>query len=292
MTESLIVGEEPNIPDLLVRAFADILDGNDSEPSLLAFNITVPGLNYLIEQFERVSFDELVLAHNKLKQHLAVCLKEKLLAVYHKAIAKVAEGNDNPVGWRRLQNASLLLLAETKQDEITQLALQQFNDSETMTNSLAALTVIAHSKSTDKSHVLETFYKRWQDEELVLDKWFAVQATNASESVIDDIKQLVDHADFHLTNPNKVRALFASFAKGNLENFHRIDGQGYQLLADIIIKLNKLNPQIAARLTAAFNSWRNFDDQRQVLMQTQLKRIAELENISVDVYEIASKALL
>jgi len=135
------------------------------------------------------------------------------------------------------------------------------------------------------------FYHHWQDEELVVDKWFAVQATNPQSDALDELGELLDHADFELSNPNKVRALLMSFAKGNLVNFHRNDGMGYELIGDMIIKLNKLNPQIAARMTASFNQWRNFDKNRRKLMKAQLNRLLELDNVSADVYEIASKAL-
>ena len=118
-----------------------------------------------------------------------------------------------------------------------------------------------------------------------------VRLQHLRPSVIVEIRQLLEHADFQLTNPNKVRSLIAVFARSNLINFHRKDGEGYILVADLIIKLNRINPQIAARLTANFNRWRHYDEIRQLQMQKQLQRIVDLKSISADVYEIASKAL-
>ena len=292
MTEALVRGDEPAVPDILINAFTEILENSDSDPSQLAMSIKDPGLDFMSEQFQQVPFDELVSAYNLINNYLATNLKPKLLKVYHQAARNVDSNVANKVGWRKLQNACLSLLAMANDDEVTELAIEQFNGSAEMTNSLAALKVLAHSQSDQKNMLLDTFYQGWQDEELVVDKWFSVQATNPSESVIDDIYKLIDNADFQLSNPNKVRALISSFARNNLQNFHRKDGLGYELVADIIVKLNKINPQIAARLTSSFNRWRHFDEQRKDLMEYQLKRIVELENVSADVYEIASKALI
>ena len=149
-----------------------------------------------------------------------------------------------------------------------------------------------HSEQNDKDVVLNDFYNCWQDEALVLDKWFAVQARNPSISVIDEIYVLLEHADFHLTNPNKVRAIVASFARDNLVNFHQINGEGYELVSNIIKRLNKLNPQVAARLTSSFNQWRSFEEPRRSFMEKHLQELVSLKDVSPDIYEIASKALV
>jgi len=293
MTAAVSTSEKLFIPDLVLAAFETKLNLQLSlDPSLLAMTLKVPGLDYLVEQFEQVALDELVMAYNTFNQQLADHLKEKLNEAYKYSFEKASANTKDAVGWRRLANACLTLLDCSSDQGFKTLAQQQFEDAKDMTNSLAALKVIAHGEYDNKPSALDTFYQRWQDEELVLDKWFSVQATNPAETAISDIYNLLEHADFQLSNPNKVRALIGSFAKSNLQNFHRADGAGYQLVGDVIVKLNKINPQIAARLTASFNRWKHFDDNRKTLMQQQLKRMMELKNVSPDVYEIASKAIL
>ncbi len=292
LTEQLVDNQAIQEPDILASSLGSMLDKAEFDPNLVAMNLKVPELNFLLEQFDEIPFDELIRAHQAVKHFLAEKLYDKLITMYHKAILMVNQGGDHEKGWRCLQNACLSLLAVSEKDEIFQLAIIQFNQSTNMTNALAALKVLAHSESTSKNEILQRFYDHWQDEELVVDKWFAIQATNPNDCAIDDVNQLLQHADFEITNPNKVRALLMSFAKGNLINFHREDGEGYALIADIIIKLNKINPQIAARMAASFNQWRKFDKQRQQLMNIQLKGLIKLDNLSPDVYEIISKALI
>ncbi|MCP4273556.1 MAG: aminopeptidase N [Gammaproteobacteria bacterium] len=292
LTEQLVDNQPIQDPDILASSLALMLDKSEFDPNLMAMNLKVPELNFLLEQFDEIPFDELVRAYKAVNHFLAKKLHDKLLKLYHKAILKANQGGDSEKGWRSLQNACLSLLALSEKEEIFQLAVIQFNQSTNMTNALAALKVLTHSESTSKNEILDRFYEQWQDEELVIDKWFAVQATNPQDCAIDDVKQLLQHADFEISNPNKVRALLMSFAKGNLINFHREDGEGYALIADVIIKLNKINPQIAARMAASFNQWRKFDKQRQQLMKIQLKGLIKLDNLSPDVYEIISKALI
>ncbi len=290
LTDALVKKQPLVNPDNLLRSLKMMLDNSDVDPSLRAMILKIPGLDFLIEQFEEIPFDELVIAHNYLNQYLARNLQAELLNNYKMAPLMANKEKDRASGWRSLQNTCLSILAKAGEEGI-ELAIKQFNQSRNMTNSLAAMMVIAHSKSQTKIEVLDRFYHHWQDEELVIDKWFAVQAKNPNSDALDEVEKLFEHADFELSNPNKVRALLMSFAKGNLINFHRKDGGGYELIGDMIIKLNKVNPQIAARITSSFNHWRKFDGSRGHLMQSQLKRLLEQDNVSTDVYEIASKAL-
>jgi len=291
LTEQLVEQKAIKDPDILASALHSMLDKDDFDPNLLAINLKAPGLDFLLEQFDEVSFDELVRAYKAVNHFIAEKLHDKLLKMYHKAILMIKQDANNEKGWRSLQNACLSLLAESGKEEINQLAVMQFDRANNMTTTLAALKVLSHSESESKNEILDRFYQHWQDEDLVIDKWFAVQATNPNECAIDDIKQLLQHADFEITNPNKVRALLMSFARGNLINFHRQDGEGYQLTIDMIIKLNKINPQIAARLVSVFNQWRKFDKNRRKLIKSHLKGLLKLDNLSADVYEIVSKAL-
>ena len=124
-----------------------------------------------------------------------------------------------------------------------------------------------------------------------MDKWFAVQATTDNDSAIDLIKSLYEHPCFDKSNPNRVRALVGQFARNNPSQFHRIDGKGYELLADLLIELNAINPQNASRMLTPFMSWKRYDRTRQQLIKAQLQRIASIDNLSDDLFEKVDKAL-
>ena len=122
-----------------------------------------------------------------------------------------------------------------------------------------------------------------------MDQWFTVQVSRPQPDVLERVKYLMQHPAFSLKNPNRVRALVGAFAQ-NRVNFHRLDGQGYQLLADVVIELNRLNPEIAARLITPLTRWQRFDETRQALMRSELERIKQ-QPLSSNVYEVVEKAL-
>jgi aminopeptidase N len=150
---------------------------------------------------------------------------------------------------------------------------------------------IAANKNPEREEVLEDFYKRYKDYQLVVDKWFSVQASSARPDIISHLQKLRQHPDFNIKNPNRARSLFAAFAMNNPASFHAKDGSGYDFLADAIIELNAINPQIAARLLTPMRDWRKYSPNRQVKMKAALERILEAPNLSPDVFEIASKSL-
>ena len=156
---------------------------------------------------------------------------------------------------------------------------------------MAALAVIANSRHPAKQQCLGSFYHQWQEEALVIDKWFALQASGSMPDTFEIVKALMEHPAFDLRNPNRVRSVIGAFSQSNPLHFHAKNGQGYQFLADQIIALNTLNPQVASRMVGALTSWRRYDDGRQALMKAQLERIMTTEDISKDVYEVASKSL-
>ena len=138
---------------------------------------------------------------------------------------------------------------------------------------------------------LADFYARWRDDALVIDKWFALQATAQRPDALDAVSALLHHEAFTLANPNRVRSLIGAFAQGNPTGFHRADGAGYAFVADHVLALDKRNPQVASRLAQPFGRWRRYDPARQEHMRGQLERILATEGLSRDVYEIASKSL-
>ena len=141
---------------------------------------------------------------------------------------------------------------------------------------MAAFRAMVHHQCPQREQVIADFYNQWQQDPLVIDKWFIIQATAAVENSLEDIKALRQHNDFDIKNPNRVRSLVAAFSQLNAVVFHDRSGEGYRLLADTVIELNAMNPQIAARLVLPLGRWRRFDEQRQALMKAELQRISEL----------------
>jgi aminopeptidase N len=159
-----------------------------------------------------------------------------------------------------------------------------------MTDVMAALAKIADSDLPAREEILADFAGRWQEDPLVMDKWFAVQAMATRETALDEVRGLMEHPAFSIRNPNKVRSLIGAFANGNPLRFHAADGSGYRFLSEQVLALDSLNPQIAARLLRTMARWQRYDEVRQAHMRKVLARIAAA-NVSKDVYEIASKSL-
>ena len=160
-----------------------------------------------------------------------------------------------------------------------------------MTDVRAALTMLVHSSRTDLAEpALKAFGEKWAHDPLVMNQWFTIQVTRPQADVLERVKFLMAHPLFSLKNPNKVRALIGAFAAQNRVNFHRLDGEGYRLLADVVIELNRLNPEIAARIITPLTRWQRFDEQRQALMKAELERI-RAEELSPNVFEMVERAL-
>jgi aminopeptidase N len=171
------------------------------------------------------------------------------------------------------------------------LCLAQLRGADNMTDTIAALDLVAGSELPERPQALADFYAKWRDDALVVDKWFALQAMAQRPDAVEAVTGLLGHEAFTLRNPNRVRALLGAFAAGNPTGFHRADGAGYLLVADHVLELDPRNPQVASRLAKAFDRWRRYDAKRQNLMRAQLERILAAPKLSRDVYEIATKSL-
>ena len=135
------------------------------------------------------------------------------------------------------------------------------------------------------------FYEQWKHNPLVIDKWMTLQAHSSHKDTLSHIVELTKHAAFNIENPNRVRSLIGAFVMGNQLRFHAGDGSGYAFLADQVLTLDGINPQVAARLCGAFETWRRFDSKRQTLIRSQLSRMSKAENLSRNVREIVEKTL-
>ena len=194
------------------------------------------------------------------------------------------------IGRRALRNACLAYLAAAGAEGVA-LARAQFDAATNMTDSLAALTVLAATDGADREAALSAFHACWRHDDLVLDKWFSIQATSPRPQTVEEVRALAGHPDFDLRNPNRVRALVGAFAAANQVRFHTASGAGYRFLADTVIALDPLNGQTASRLVGPLGTWRRQDEARQALMRAELERILEANGLSRLTYEKISKAL-
>lgn len=160
-----------------------------------------------------------------------------------------------------------------------------------MTDRLAALKALCDVQAEPYEALLTDFHARFERSPLVINKWFALQATIEDARSVERVRRLLHHPAFTLANPNRVRSLVGMFATGNLTGFHRPDGAGYRLLTETALELDRKNPQTAARLLLTLGRWRRFDPARQTLMRAELERIAATPGLSKDAYEVVTKSL-
>jgi aminopeptidase N len=195
------------------------------------------------------------------------------------------------IGRRALRNVCLFYLASANRREGALLAKAQFDAGANMTDILAALSVLTDIDCPEREEALDAFYKRWADDPLVIDKWFALQARSSLPGTIERVRELTAHRAFTRANPNRVRALVGTFSQANPLHFHALSGDGYAFLADEVLALDKANPTTAARLVQPLGQWRRHDTARQGLMRAALDRILATPGLSPNTYEMVAKSL-
>jgi aminopeptidase N len=280
----------------LVSALRALLEDEALDQAMVAEMLSLPGEAYLTEISEVADVEAIHAAREFARKELARALFEPLWARYQanrelsKVTPYVAEAEH--FARRSLQNIALSYLMLSEKPEVLAACVEQFENADNMTERLAALAVLVNSPfQQERDKALAMFADYFRDDALVMDQWFSVQAGCPLPGGLERVHALMQHEAFTLKNPNKVRALIGAFANQNLVNFHRADGAGYRFLADQVIALNALNPQIASRLLAPLTRWRKYDSARQTLMKAELERILASGELSSDVYEVVSKSL-
>jgi aminopeptidase N len=265
-------------------ALEQLLDSALQQPALIAEALILPTERWLSERMEVVDIEAIHAAREAAIGAIASRYRTQMVELYRQLDSQSADG-------RTLRNRLLLMLARLQQQEITQLAVEQFEQASNMSAEIGALSALERVDGEVRTTALQQFYQKWRNERLVVDKWFALQAGSQQPHALQQVEALLQHEDFEVTNPNRVRSLVGVFAHGNPLRFHDCSGRGYRLVADQVIRLDTLNPQVAARLVAAFNQWRRYDEIRQSLMRSELQRIAAVDTLSKDVFEIVSRNL-
>jgi aminopeptidase N len=274
----------------VIDAVRNTLDNNALDPAFVAEAILLPSEAFIGDQMLVVDPDAIRAAREALRRDLAVSLEERWRATYAKHAPMDYVYSPSAKGGRRIRNVALGFIAATDASDLAALIFGQFEKADNMTDLLAAMLTLTNGPLPEREAALDIFYNRYKGNALVIDKWFSAQAMSTRADTVDAVKLLQTHPDFSLNNPNRVRSLIGSFSV-NQRSFHDKSGRGYDILADTIIALDKLNPQTAAKLTPPLGRWRRFDEQRQALMKAALERITDTEGLSKDVFEQASKSL-
>ena len=277
---------------LYIGAVARMLADKTLDKALVAESMVLPGEAYLTELAQVANPDAIHQARQSLRKVMAENLEDLLASVYQEnAVTGPYRYNTDDVGKRTLRNQALSILLETDGADVVAMALDQFRTTNNMTDRIAAVNGLANIDCPERLAALDEFYQFARGDALMLDKWFAVQAASHLPGTLASVERLMQTKEFDITNPNKVRAVIGTFSHRNLVHFHAADGSGYRFLANQVIELNHINPQIAARLVGAFNRWRKYDNERQGLAKTELERILETPKLSKAVYEIVSRNL-
>ncbi len=261
---------------------------HEKDPAFAAEVLTLPSESFLAEQMSVVDPDRLHASRNTLRRDVAYALKDELLDLYRSLDHRGAYSADPlSIGKRSLRNLCLSYLGELG---MSALAYEQFRTADNMTDTMAALGALANLDCPERQPALDGFFARWSEEPLVVDKWLAVQAGSRLPTTLERVKRLLGHPAFSLKVPNKVYALIRTFSANHVR-FHAADGSGYAFLADQVIALNALNPQVAARMARAFDRWKRFDAQRQARAKAELERIRDSQGLTRDVAEVVVKTL-
>ena len=274
----------------VIRAIAATLKSNSLDPAFKAEAILLPSESLIADRMEVVDPDAIHQARERLRAAIGSALKSDLVAAHRSDGAAGDDLSPMAKGVRRLRTVALGLLAAAEQGEAAALAKAQFDRADNMTDRQGALGVLVSTDTPQRAQALEAFYQRFRDDPLVLDKWFALQASAQRPDTVDKVLELAKHPDFTMSNPNRLRSLAGVFG-ANHWAFHSADGRGYAFLADMIVAADKLNPQIAARLVPPFGRWRRFEPKRAAMMRQALERIAATPALSRDVYEQVTKSL-
>lgn len=288
---------ELQVDENLLDSYRLILADTSLDPAMVAYMLTLPSEAYLSELAEQIDVEAIHHSRKALRKHIAQVLRDELATLYNaydhqQAYAATASA----IAQRSLKNVALGYLMLLDEMEFISACENQYRQANNMTDVMAALTQLVNcvAAQTQAETALSHFYEHWQNESLVVNQWLSVQASCTLAGTLARVQALQTHSAYDAKNPNKIRALVATFCNANAISFHNLadGGGGYRFLADEIIRLNQKNPQIAARLLSPLIKWKKYSSERQALMKAELERILAEPKLSPDVYEVVSKSLL
>nr|WP_321457666.1 aminopeptidase N [uncultured Cohaesibacter sp.] len=283
-----------SLDDKILQALKACLEDDGLEHAFRAQLLQLPIESDVAREIgTNVDPDAIHQAREGLRQGLSAAFGDSLIALYHdlEEETDTFKSDAASAGRRALRNGLLDLALARKEPAVEKLALAHYRKANNMTDRFAALASLTRNEIPCADALLEEFHTEFTNDALVIDKWLSLQASAPQDATLQRVKDLLKHPSFSMSNPNRVRSLIGAFAMNNQVQFNRKDGQGFSLVADIIIELDKTNPQTAARLANNFRSWRALESERQALAKKELQRIANSEKLSKDVADIANRCL-
>ncbi|MDP3670903.1 MAG: aminopeptidase N [Telluria sp.] len=291
LTGQIAAGGKLELDDTFLDALRKLLYDSTLDAAFREQALLLPSESMIADQMEAVNPQAIHLARQFVRSAIGSALREDLLAQYE---ANQTPGPYSPdaasAGRRGLKNLALSYLAAAPVDASIALTQAQFDNAGNMTDRVAALVALMHAGADSAPDALERFYRDFEQEALVVDKWFAIQAA-APGTDVSAVRTLMQHPAFNFRNPNRVRSLVFAFCSGNPAQFHAPDGSGYAFWAEQVIALDALNPQVASRLARSMDRWRRFAPALQLQMKKALEQVAKGRNMSNDVREVVGKAL-
>ncbi|CAA9209656.1 MAG: Membrane alanine aminopeptidase N [uncultured Craurococcus sp.] len=289
MVAAHLRGEALGFDAALEEAVRNTLRGAEADPAFAAEALALPGEGFVADQMEVAE----PAAVHAVREHLRREVGRRCGDVLRETYAALADAGEyrvdgRSIGRRALRNSCLAYLVAAGD---VGLAEAQYRDAGNMTDRLAALSLLADAEGPARERPLADFHARWRGDDLVLDKWFSIQAMSSRADTMEAVRTLYGHADFDLRNPNRARSLVGAFAAGNPLHFHREDGEGYRFLADAVIALDPINGSIAARMVGPLGQWRRQAPARAALMRRELQRVLAVPKLSKGTFEKASKGL-
>ncbi len=287
------VAEDEILDGRYAEAINKSINNNNLDAAFRALILAVPSvIEIALFIGENVNHAAIYNAREKLLVHLAQHNEKNILTLYHnfskdQSFIPDAKG----AGIRAFRNILLKTLVTTNKQAYVNLAITHYKTANNMVDMMGGLSILNAIKTFDAQVYLAEFYEKFKDNNLVVDKWFGLQAVNVSDRTLDNVKKLTQHEKFSFKTPNNIYALIGGFTNGNPVMFNAANGEGYEYLADVIIKLDEINPQVAARMLTPLKNWKSLEKGRKILAKKALEKIAYVNNISKDVYEITSKSL-
>jgi aminopeptidase N len=280
-----------SLGDEFVAVCESLLADQTLDKAMVAQILKVPSFESIASDFECVDVDGINNALSAMTQELSNKLYQSLLTCFKANVSIKFSTSQQAVAQRALKNVCLNLLAYQDKTVVNDILALQFDRSDNMTDTLAVLAACNNGNHKYFIDYMAAFEPKWIDDPLVMDKWFGLHASCTKSDVFETIEKLYEHKVFNIENPNRVRAVLGAFVFGNSVQFHEVNGRGYRLLTDMLVKLNSINPQVASRMVTPFMSFKRYDSKRQQLMREQLERLAALPDLSPDLFEKVTQSL-
>ncbi|MET0859054.1 MAG: DUF3458 domain-containing protein, partial [Telluria sp.] len=291
LTAAVAAGGKLELDATFIDAMRKILTDESLDPAFREQALLLPSEIMVAEQMSVVNPQAIHAARQFVRATIGNSLRSELMEQYE---TNQTPGEYSPdalsAGRRALKNLALSYLAVAPDAASVALAQAQFDNAGNMTDRAAALVALIHAGADGAAAALDAFYRDFEGEALVIDKWFAMQGA-APGTDVEAVRELMKHRAFTLKNPNRARSLIFNFCSGNPSQFHAPDGSGHAFWAEQVIALDALNPQVASRLARSMDRWRRYAPVLQANMKKALQKVASVKKLSNDVREVVSKAL-